>query len=109
MNRHLSSTVLPGTRLVVAIAPAFTIGLVRPSGLRSIAAIELNGSPVALAPSCSRARLAPIAWQTSAKTNGFDTLITENATSVSPTSNTAPLVAVTQMPKRSSGTRASAG
>ena len=35
--------VAPGTRLVVAIAPAFTIGLVRPSGLRSMAASELNG------------------------------------------------------------------
>ena len=33
----------PGTRLVVAIAPAFTIGFVRPSGLRSIPASELNG------------------------------------------------------------------
>src|SRR5262245_46559367 len=109
MNRHLSSTVPPGTRLVVAIAPAFTIGLVRPSALRSMAAIELNGRPVALAPSCSRACAAPTSWQTSAKTKGFDTLMIENSTSVSPTSNTAPLVAATQMPKSAAGTRANAG
>ena len=37
MNRHCSSTVEPGARLVVAIAPELTIGLVRPSPLRSIA------------------------------------------------------------------------
>ena len=30
MNFHFASVVAPGTRLVVAIAPAFTIGLVRP-------------------------------------------------------------------------------
>ena len=35
----------PGTRLVVAIAPGLTIGLVRPSALCSIAASELNGLP----------------------------------------------------------------
>ena len=34
--------VLPGTRLVVAIAPALTIGLVRPSGMRSMPATELK-------------------------------------------------------------------
>ena len=31
--------------LVVAIAPAFTIGFVRPSDVRSTACAELNGSP----------------------------------------------------------------
>ena len=45
MNFHLASAVAPGTRLVVAIAPALTIGFVRPSALRSIAASELNGKP----------------------------------------------------------------
>ena len=53
MNRHFASTLAPGTRLVVAIAPGFTIGFVRPSGLRSIASIELNGRPVLFAPSLS--------------------------------------------------------
>ena len=32
----------PGTRLTAAMAPAFTIGLDRPSGLRSTAATESN-------------------------------------------------------------------
>ena len=50
MNVHLSSRVEPGARLVVAIAPEFTIGFVRPSSLRSTAARELNGKPVALTP-----------------------------------------------------------
>ena len=71
--------VAPGTRLVVAIAPALTIGLVRPSALRSMAASELNGSPVALAPSFARASSAPSSWHTSANTNGFDTLMMENS------------------------------
>ena len=77
MNCHLASAVAPGTRLVVAIAPAFTIGFVRPSVLRSTAARELNGSRVLFAPSFSRACAAPIDWQTIANTNGFDTLMIE--------------------------------
>ena len=59
MNRHFASTVSPGVRLVVAIAPAFTSGFVLPSALRSTAAYELNGSPVALTPSCLLASAAP--------------------------------------------------
>ncbi len=51
MNLHLASASAPGTRLVVAIAPAFTIGFVRPSSRCSIAASELNGSPVPFTPS----------------------------------------------------------
>ena len=85
MNFHLASTVAPGTRLVVAIAPALTIGFVRPLGLRSMPATELNAYPVAFAPSFSRACAAPITWQTSAKTNGFDTLMIENSCSAAPT------------------------
>ena len=54
MNRHFSSTLAPGTRLVVAIAPEFTIGFVRPSSLCSIAVSELNGRPVPLTPTRSR-------------------------------------------------------
>ena len=44
------SRVLPGSRLVVAIAPEFTIGFVLPSLLRSTAASESNGSPVPSTP-----------------------------------------------------------
>ncbi len=54
MNCHRASGVAPGTRLVVAMAPEFTMGFVRPSGLCSTAASELKGSPVALTPSLSR-------------------------------------------------------
>ena len=42
MNFQRSSMVLPGARLVVAIAPALTIGLERPSGERSMPIAELN-------------------------------------------------------------------
>jgi hypothetical protein len=46
------------------MAPAFTIGLVRPSGLRSTAASESNASPVALAPSFSqRVKGARAQWR----------------------------------------------
>src|SRR5215475_13776436 len=48
MNFHLASTVVPGTRLVVAMAPAFTIGLVRPSTLRAPALESLKGRVDAL-------------------------------------------------------------
>jgi hypothetical protein len=49
-----------------------------------MAASELNGSPVAFAPSRSRASSGPIFSQTSANTNGFDTLMIENSYSMSP-------------------------
>ncbi len=68
----------------MAIAPGFTIGFVRPSPLHSTAVSELNGNPVLFAPSSSRARSAPRDWHTRAKTNGLDTLMIENSTSVSP-------------------------
>ena len=81
----MSSAVAPGTRLVVAIAPAFTIGFVRPSSLRSTAASELNGSPVRVDAEPLRApRSGPSASQTSANTNGFETLMIVNSTSASP-------------------------
>ena len=85
MASHFSSARAPGTRLVAAIAPEFTIGFVRPSGLRSTASSELNGSPVLLTPSFARTSSWPRAWQTSAKTNGFETLMIENSLSASPT------------------------
>ena len=69
----------------MAIAPGLTIGFVRPSGLCSIAASELNGRPVAFTPSVSRARSGPSASQTRAKTNGLEMLMSVNSTSASPT------------------------
>src|SRR6516165_6912598 len=109
MKSHFASADAPGARLVVAIAPAFTIGLVRPSPLRSTAASELKGKPVAFAPSFWRACSGPTAWQTAANTNAFDTLMMENSYSVSPTAWISPLVPATQMPNRSLGTSANAG
>src|SRR5271167_2991297 len=109
MNAHFSSGVEPGTRLVAAIAPGFTIGFVRPSSLRSTAARALNGRPVALTPSLWRATSAPRTWQISANTNGFDTLMIENGTSQSPLAWTAPFTPTTQRPNRSGGAAARAG
>jgi len=91
MKCHRSSALTPGARLVVAMAPALTIGLVRPPP-RSMAASELNGNPVAFAPSLARASSGPITSQTSANTNGFDTLMMENWCSMSPAPKTRPLV-----------------
>ena len=83
MACHFSAAVLPGTRLVVAIAPGLTIGFVRPS-LCSTAESQLNGKPVPLTPSLLCASSGPIASHTRAKTNGFDTLMIVNSTSASP-------------------------
>ena len=84
MNRHLSSSVEPGARLVVAIAPELTIGFVWPFSLRSTAVRELNGRPVALTPRRFRAASAPRTCKISANTNGFDTLMIANGASQSP-------------------------
>ena len=94
---------------MVAIAPALTIGFVRPSGLRSTAATELNGRPVPFTPSRSRASSWPSRSQTSANTNGLDTLMIVNSCSASPAPCTCPSTATTQIPNRSAGTVASAG
>ncbi len=75
---------------MVAIAPGFTIGFVRPSSLCSIASSELNGSPVALTPTALRTASGPTVAQTSAKTNGFATLMSVNSASSSPTPYTSP-------------------
>ena len=91
------------------MAPGLTMGLVRPSMLRSIAASALNGRPVALTPMRWRAASGPRASQTSAKTNGFDTLMMVKGKSQSPAAWIAPLAPTKQRPKRSGGTRASAG
>ena len=79
MNFHLASRLSPGTRLVVAIAPELTIGFVRPSGLRSMPASELNAIPVAFTPIFWRASSTPIASQTRAKMKGLETLMIVNS------------------------------
>ena len=96
-------------RLVVAIAPAFTIGFMVRRALSSTAITESNGSPVLFTPSRSRAASWPMAWQTSAKTNGFDTLWMEKLCSASPSERTWPRTLATQMPNRSGDAFANAG
>src|SRR5215831_1192914 len=78
MNRHFAAKPSPGTRLVAAIAPAFTMGLDLPSGLRSTAARESYGSPVALTPSLCLTSSAPSAWHARARTHGLATLMIAN-------------------------------
>jgi len=46
---NFSSAVVPGTRLVVAMAPALTSGFIVRSALSSMAITELKGRPVLLA------------------------------------------------------------
>ena len=99
----------PGTRLVAAIAPELTMGLVRPSPARSIASSELNGRPVALTPSFTRAASGPSSSQTSANTKGLETLMIAKPRSASPAAWTPPLVPTTHRPNSSGGTAASAG
>lgn len=99
----------PGTRLVAVMAPGLTIGLVRPSGERSTAAAELNGRPVALAPTRRRASEAPSARHTSAKTKGLATLMMVNGWSASPAVKTAPLTPTTHTPNMPGSAAASAG
>jgi hypothetical protein len=101
--------VSPGTRLVVAIAPALTMGFRVRSSLSSIAITELNGRPVLFTPSFSWARSCPITSQTRANTNGLDTLWIENSTWASPTENSVPPTPATQAPNPSAGAAASAG
>ena len=68
----------------MAIAPALTIGFVRPSALRSTAASELNGMPVAFTPTGVCSSSGPSRSQASANTNGFETLMIVNSWSASP-------------------------
>ncbi len=84
---------------MVAIAPGLTIGLVRPSGLRSTAVSALNGSPVAFTPMRARTASGPNARQARANTNGFATLMIENGTALSPAARVAPVTPATTMPK----------
>ena len=79
MNFHLLGMLDLGTKLVVAIAPELTVGLVRASVFHSIPSTELKARPVALSPSFSRLTSTPISWHTSAKMNGLETLIMVNS------------------------------
>ena len=94
---------------MVAIAPEFTMGLVRPSGLSSTPARELKGRPVAFTPTLSRISSGPSSSQTRAKVNGLATLMIVNSSSASPVTYRSPEVPATQIPNRSAGTRARAG
>jgi hypothetical protein len=59
------------------------LDFLRQQRIRGHLASELNGSPVAFAPSLSHASSGSIVSQTSTKTNGFDTLTIENSWSMS--------------------------
>ena len=93
----------------MAIAPALTIGFIVRSVFSSIAITELNGRPVLFTPSFRRASSWPIASHTRANTNGLDTLWIENGWVESPVASRRPSALTMQAPKRSGGTRASAG
>ena len=108
-NCHLASAVPPGSRLVAAIAPGFTMGFVTPSLPRSTAASELNGSPVAFAPIFLRACSGPSTAQASANTNGLATLMIGERAAASPAAYLVPVTSARQMPNRPGGTRDSAG
>ncbi len=99
----------PGHSAVVAIAPALTIGFVRPAGSRSTAYAELNARPVAFTPTRRRTSATPTASPMSAKTNGFETLITVNGVCASPATARSPVTETTASPKASGSASASAG
>ena len=91
------------------MAPAFTSGFMVRLSFSSTAMTESKGRPVAFVPSRSRARSAPIASQTSANTNGLDTLWMENEVVASPTAIVWPLTPAMHAPKAWRGARARAG
>ena len=55
IRSNFCSAVVPGTRLVVAIAPALTSGFIVRSSFSSTAISELNGKPVLFTPRWCRA------------------------------------------------------
>ena len=109
MKAHCSSAVAPGTRLVVAMAPALTMGFMVRSSLSSMAITELKARPVALTPSFSRAASWPMASHTRAKTKGLEMLCSENRCWASPTDRLAPRTPTIEMPKSDGSASASAG
>ena len=108
-KRHFSSAVRPGARLVVAMAPELTIGLVSPSVASSTAITESKGRPVAFTPRRWRTSRCPSASQTSANRNGLATLWIVNGCAESPTPATWPCTPAIATPKRSGLACASAG
>ena len=69
------------------MAPELTIGFVSFVVDCSMADTELNGIPVPLTPSRSRAACGPMAWHTSAKIKGLEMLMMVNSVSTSPMEN----------------------
>ena len=69
----LLAAVSPGARLVVASAPALTIGFIGLPPLSSIATTELNARPVLFTPTSSSSASGPSASQTRANTNALET------------------------------------
>ncbi len=90
MRANFSSAESPGTRLVVASAPAFTIGFMVRSSLSSTPMTESNGSPVLLTPSWWRASSGPRRSQTAAKTKSLEMLWMVNSCWASPISKMRP-------------------
>ena len=86
MKLQRSSNVLPGARLVLAMAPALTMGLVRPSAWRSMPAKELKPRPVAFMPILALTARGPSRSHTRANRNGLETLMMVNSVVVSPVS-----------------------
>jgi len=75
----------------------------------STAVAELNAKPVAFTPTRRRTASTPTAAQTSAKTNGFETLMMGKTTSASPVRATWPVTDTTLSPNRSGSAAASTG
>ena len=90
-DSNFSSALSPGTRLVVASAPAFTMGFMVRSALSSMAMTESKGSPVLLTPSLRRASSGPRVSQTRANTKSLEMLWMVNSCSASPMAKTPPL------------------
>ena len=109
IRSHFSSAVAPGTRLVVAIAPALTNGFIVRSPFSSTAISELKGKPVLLTPSWRRASSYPIASHTRANTNGLETLWIENVVSTSPISKDLPRAPTTRDAEQSGDALARTG
>ena len=91
------------------MAPALTIGFIVRSSFSSTAMTELKGKPVLLTPSACRAASYPRLSQTSANTNGLETLWIENTVSMSPTSTVPPRTPARLIPNRSGDATARAG
>ena len=106
---NCSWAVGPGTRLVVASAPAFTMGFMVRSALSSIPITESKGRPVLLTPSLRRASSGPMASHTRANTKSLEMLWIVNSRSLSPTAKSRPCTPATHTPKASGDALASAG